>query len=49
MSTWRWRLQVPRRPPLLAALSAQWHAAIDAGLGREDISAARVALARSRG
>jgi 3-hydroxyisobutyrate dehydrogenase len=37
------------RPPLLAALSAQWHAAIDAGLGHEDISAARRALARSRG
>jgi 3-hydroxyisobutyrate dehydrogenase len=31
-------------PPLLAALSPQWHAAVDAGLGREDISAARLAL-----
>jgi 3-hydroxyisobutyrate dehydrogenase len=31
-------------PPLLAALSRQWHAAVDAGLGREDISAARLAL-----
>jgi 3-hydroxyisobutyrate dehydrogenase len=33
-------------PPLLAALSPQWHAAVDAGLGREDVSAARLALAR---
>jgi 3-hydroxyisobutyrate dehydrogenase len=33
-------------PPLLAALSRQWHAAVDAGLGREDVSAARVALGR---
>ena len=32
--------------PLLAALSRQWHAAVDAGHGREDISAARLALAR---
>jgi 3-hydroxyisobutyrate dehydrogenase len=31
-------------PPLLAALSAQWHAAVAAGHGREDISAARLAL-----
>jgi 3-hydroxyisobutyrate dehydrogenase len=31
--------------PLLAALSRQWHAAVDAGHGREDISAARLALA----
>jgi 3-hydroxyisobutyrate dehydrogenase len=35
-------------PPLLAALSPQWHAAVDAGLGREDVSAARLALARRR-
>jgi 3-hydroxyisobutyrate dehydrogenase len=32
-------------PPLLAALSAQWHAAVAAGHGRQDISAARLALA----
>ena len=32
-------------PPLLAALSGQWHAAVTAGHGREDISAARLALA----
>jgi len=31
-------------PPLLAALSRQWHAAVEAGHGREDISAARLAL-----
>jgi 3-hydroxyisobutyrate dehydrogenase len=31
-------------PPLLAALSGQWHAAVDAGHGRQDISAARLAL-----
>jgi 3-hydroxyisobutyrate dehydrogenase len=31
-------------PPLLAALSTQWHAAVDAGHGRQDISAARLAL-----
>jgi 3-hydroxyisobutyrate dehydrogenase len=30
--------------PLLAALSSQWHAAVDAGHGREDVSAARLAL-----
>jgi 3-hydroxyisobutyrate dehydrogenase len=30
--------------PLLSALSRQWHAAVDAGHGREDISAARLAL-----
>ncbi len=30
--------------PLLAALSRQWHLAVDAGHGREDISAARLAL-----
>jgi 3-hydroxyisobutyrate dehydrogenase len=32
--------------PLLAALSRQWHAAVDAGHGRQDISAARLALVR---
>jgi 3-hydroxyisobutyrate dehydrogenase len=32
-------------PPLLAALSRQWHGAVDKGLGRKDVSAARVALA----
>jgi len=32
-------------PPLLAALSSQWHAAVAAGQGRQDISAARLALA----
>ena len=32
-------------PPLLAALSGQWHAALAAGYGRQDISAARLALA----
>jgi 3-hydroxyisobutyrate dehydrogenase len=31
--------------PLLDALSGQWHAAVAAGYGREDISAARLALA----
>jgi 3-hydroxyisobutyrate dehydrogenase len=31
-------------PPLLGALSRQWHAAVDAGYGRQDISAARLAL-----
>jgi 3-hydroxyisobutyrate dehydrogenase len=30
--------------PLLAALSRQWHAAVDAGHGREDVAAARLAL-----
>jgi 3-hydroxyisobutyrate dehydrogenase len=30
--------------PLLAALSRQWHAAVAAGHGREDVSAARLAL-----
>jgi 3-hydroxyisobutyrate dehydrogenase len=34
--------------PLLAALSRQWRAAVDAGHGREDISAARLALGRHR-
>jgi 3-hydroxyisobutyrate dehydrogenase len=32
--------------PLLAALSRQWHAAVSAGHGRDDISAARLALSR---
>jgi 3-hydroxyisobutyrate dehydrogenase len=32
-------------PPLLAALSRQWGAAVRAGHGREDVSAARLALA----
>ncbi len=32
------------RLPLLAALSTQWHAAVDAGHGRDDVSAARLAL-----
>jgi len=31
-------------PPLLGALSRQWHAAVAAGYGRQDISAARLAL-----
>jgi 3-hydroxyisobutyrate dehydrogenase len=30
--------------PILAALSAQWQAAVEAGHGREDISAAVLAL-----
>jgi 3-hydroxyisobutyrate dehydrogenase len=30
--------------PLLTALSRQWHAAVDAGHGRQDVSAARLAL-----
>jgi 3-hydroxyisobutyrate dehydrogenase len=30
--------------PLLTALSQQWHAAVDAGHGREDVSAARLML-----
>jgi 3-hydroxyisobutyrate dehydrogenase len=30
--------------PLLAALSRQWHAAVQAGYGRDDVSAARLAL-----
>ena len=33
--------------PLLTALSGQWHAAVTAGHGRQDISAARLALGRS--
>ena len=36
-------------PPLLAALSDQWHAAVAAGHGRQDISAARLALASPNG
>jgi 3-hydroxyisobutyrate dehydrogenase len=35
-------------PPLLASLSEQWHAAVAAGYGRQDISAARLALATPR-
>jgi 3-hydroxyisobutyrate dehydrogenase len=38
--------------PMLLALSRQWHHAVDAGYGREDISAARLVLntpARARG
>jgi len=35
-------------PPLLAALSPHWHTAVEAGLGEEDISAARRALSHSR-
>jgi 3-hydroxyisobutyrate dehydrogenase len=31
-------------PPLLGALSVQWHAAVAGGHGRQDISAARLAL-----
>ena len=31
-------------PPMLLTLSRQWHAAVDAGHGRQDISAARLAL-----
>jgi 3-hydroxyisobutyrate dehydrogenase len=30
--------------PVLAAISRQWHVAVDQGLGRQDISAARRAL-----
>jgi 3-hydroxyisobutyrate dehydrogenase len=33
------------RLPLLEALSGQWHAAVQAGHGREDVSVARLALA----
>jgi 3-hydroxyisobutyrate dehydrogenase-like beta-hydroxyacid dehydrogenase len=32
--------------PLLAALSRQWHTAVETGHRREDISAARLALER---
>ena len=34
-------------PPLLAALSRQWHTAVDAGHGREDVAAAVLALHRT--
>jgi 3-hydroxyisobutyrate dehydrogenase len=34
--------------PLLVALSQQWHAAVQAGHGREDVSAARLALGGHR-
>ena len=34
--------------PVLAALSRQWRAAVDAGHGREDVSAARLALGQHR-
>lgn len=33
-------------PPLLSTLSHQWHGAVDAGMGREDISVARLLLGR---
>jgi 3-hydroxyisobutyrate dehydrogenase len=36
-----------RAPALLSALSDQWHAAVAAGHGREDISAARLAVGPS--
>jgi 3-hydroxyisobutyrate dehydrogenase len=32
------------KTPLLAALARQWRAAVDTGHGRQDISAARLAL-----
>jgi 3-hydroxyisobutyrate dehydrogenase len=31
-------------PPILATRSRQWHAAVEAGYGRKDVSAARLAL-----
>jgi 3-hydroxyisobutyrate dehydrogenase len=34
--------------PVLTALSVQWHAAVDGGHGREDVSAARAALRHPR-
>jgi 3-hydroxyisobutyrate dehydrogenase len=34
--------------PVLAALARQWRAAVDAGHGRDDVSAARLALGRQR-
>jgi 3-hydroxyisobutyrate dehydrogenase len=34
--------------PLLAALSRQWHAVVDAGHGREDVSAARLGLSEGQ-
>ena len=45
-STWPWRR---RRAglPLLAALSRQWHAVVDAGHGREDVSVPASGLART--
>jgi 3-hydroxyisobutyrate dehydrogenase len=33
--------------PVLAALSRQWHTAVEAGRGREDVSAARLSLAEA--
>lgn len=36
------------RLPMLTALSQEWRAAVDAGHGREDVSAARVALSDHR-
>lgn len=35
--------------PVLAALSRQWRTAVDAGYGRDDVSAARLALSHGRG
>jgi len=35
--------------PLLAALSREWHAAVSAGYGRDDVSAARLALGERPG
>ena len=35
--------------PLLAALSRQWRATVDAGHGREDVSVARLGLANTNG
>jgi 3-hydroxyisobutyrate dehydrogenase len=34
----------PNPPPLVAALSPSWHATVNAGHGREDVSAARLGL-----
>ncbi len=57
-SRWRWALKDvdlalaaagDGAAPLLAALSRQWHAAVDAGLGRRDVSAARLALGGHQG
>ena len=42
--TWPWPRPAAARLPLLAALSRQWHTAVAAGHGREDVSAARLAL-----
>jgi 3-hydroxyisobutyrate dehydrogenase len=36
------------KPPLMAALAVQWRSAVDAGHGREDVSAARLALGGPR-